>query len=366
MISQINKSHIVVLSAHLYNYFFQESAKEFGGVSRIYRVVRRLAKYPDNRISCIVGDYGQLKQISSQGIALIKCPVDKPFRFIEIYLSIIRQHPDIVLEFYASARTFILGILKLIHRLPFIYFVGHDMDVDGRYAKLTNPLFYRLYVWGLKMADKIICQTPEQANKLKQNYGLDSVVILSPYVKIKPPLKHNKDFILWVGRSAYYKRPEFFLELAKLIPNENFLMISNPSEHDRGIHQQILEIGSVLKNIEIIESIPFHQIQKYYGKAKLLINTSDFEGFPNTFIEAALEKTPTISLNVNPNQMLTRHACGFYCKGNFKELVCSCRELGVNIRKREEMGNRSRAYAISHHNIDLAIKKIKTVIHEVL
>ena len=98
------------------------------------------------------------------------------------------------------------------------------------------------------------------------------------------------------------------MRLAESMPDEQFVMICNSSEHDKGIHSQLIDQSRHLSNLEFIEFVSHTEIRPYYARAKLLVNTSEIEGFPNTFIEAAIEKTPVVSLNVNPNGMFTAHS----------------------------------------------------------
>ena len=85
------------------------------------------------------------------------------------------------------------------------------------------------------------------------------------------------------------------------------------------------------------------------------MNTSDFEGFPNTFVEAALEKTPVVSFKVDPNKMFEEHCAGICCYGNFENMVVACKQLVENDDDRLRMGENARSYAEKFHDIDIAI-----------
>lgn len=349
---------IVFLSSQVYNYFFPEKSKCFGGVSRIYRVVRWLEKNSSYNIKCIVGNYGQPKIQKSGQVILVKCRIGNYLNIFQIYSMLRELRPELIVEFYPSARLFLLGLLNLFHGQRIVYFTGSDIDVDGRYRSLTNPLFYRLYVWGLRRVNRIICQTEKQASLLYDTYGLHGQVVLSPYLKIAPLIVREREFFLWVGRSSAYKRPDLFLELAAKIPQEKFVMICNPGQHGCDMYRGVSRRSERMSNVVFIPSVSPEKMAVYYAGAKFLVNTSDFEGFPNTFVEAGMQETPIVSLNADPNGILSQYHAGFFCNGVFYRLVEYCKEFSDNTEKRYEMGKNARFYSETHHNIDRAMEKL--------
>lgn len=357
---------ICFLSTGLYNYFFQTDAKTFGGVSRIYRLVRAFARKKKYRVVCLEGGSSKHETVFIDNITMVRSPVDQAIRVLDVYRSICRLRPDLLIDFYASARVAMLGAIKKINKIPFIFFVGADTDVNGGHSRLTNPLFYHLYVWGLKKADKIICQTSRQIEMLKQTYGLDGQLVLSPYLSPSSPQGCDKKTILWVGRSTVYKRPEHFIALAKKIPGETFVLICNKGRGDHKRWQWLEQKAGRIPNLRFIEAVPHDRMQRYYAEAKLLVNTSEFEGFANTFIEAAMQKVPILSLNVDSNGMLTQHGSGICCEGNFEKLTAVCRSLAKDTVMSTKLGCQARAYALKYHDINDAVAKIENIFDDVL
>ena len=89
-------------------------------------------------------------------------------------------------------------------------------------------------------------------------------------------------------------------------------MIYNPpgKNNHQGEYNRLKERAFRLKNMRFINAVPHKDMRSIFAEAKFLVNTSDFEGFPNTFIEAALENTPVISMKVDPNKMFSCHGAG--------------------------------------------------------
>ena len=170
---------------------------------------------------------------------------------------------------------------------------------------LINKLTYK----SEHHVDLIICQTRFQKENLLTNKGLDSVIIPNSFVQsnVEVDLSGKENIILWVGNMRPVKRPEVFLEIAEKAKHLDyrFVMIGGNTEY--------LSNYRAPDNIEILGSQSKEETLHYFKRAKFLINTSQTEGFSNTFLEAWDTGVRIISLNVDPDRLLSEKGFGELC-----------------------------------------------------
>ena len=121
-----------------------------------------------------------------------------------------------------------------------------------------------------------------------------------------------------------------------------------------------------IKNLTFIEKIPFFEIQSYFNDTEIFVNTSISEGFPNIFLQAALAKMPIISLNVNPDNFITKYNCGYYCENNFEKLLLHCKLLIYDKNLIIEKGENALKFLKENHDIKKTSVEFKSIIESVL
>jgi glycosyltransferase involved in cell wall biosynthesis len=85
--------------------------------------------------------------------------------------------------------------------------------------------------------------------------------------------------------------------------------------------------ASKLPNLEFIEKVPYHEVQEHYDTAKIFVNTSTFEGFPNSFIQAGLGKTSLLSMCVDPDGMICVFGSGMLSGDSLALLIDSAAQM---------------------------------------
>ena len=82
------------------------------------------------------------------------------------------------------------------------------------------------------------------------------------------------------------------------------------------------------------------------------MNTSEFEGFPNTFIQAGQGGATILSLLVDPDELLSVHQAGLCAAGDWETFLEDARELHEDEATRSELQRRAQAFVGEWHDND--------------
>lgn len=367
------KIKICFFSIKAYPLFNKTCADTFGGAEiQLYQLAKKLSADDNFKVSFFVADVGQRLVEKYGKIRVVKAyPLQnrKKRFFGKIYHGIYKKivflfklalvNPDICIHRAAGIETGILAFYCKFFGKKFIYMTAHEFDCSGEYEK-KNKFSGKSYAYGIRNASMIITQNREHQKLLKENYGLESVILKSNY-EIPEYENDKKSFILWVARLDDWKQPEIYINLAKEFPGEKLIMVA-PIANNNGYAEKIVMEARKVGNIELIPGVPFEEIGKYFKKSRLFINTSRYEGFPNTFVQAAMFGTPIISLSVNPDNFLNEWNCGYCAEGSEEKLRQYVGKLLTDESDWQEKSKNAYRYAKENHDMEKNIKKLKEII----
>jgi len=228
------------------------------------------------------------------------------------------EKPDFAFVLGWTAWLFLLWLLKfpIGYRLGFI--CGLDTEVNGEFRRAW-PLRGALFEFGMRHGDVRFAMTKLQERLFRENgmnCGLYRNLILP---RSKPRTAEKTVDLLWVARCQPIKRPHLFLDLVEQFPERKCQMIC-PRE-DVELWESVKARADTLPNLEFIERVPYHEIQTRYDAAKCFVNTSTYEGWPNSFIQSGLGAAAILSLSVQPDTLFTDYALGFFANHDFSAMV---------------------------------------------
>jgi glycosyltransferase involved in cell wall biosynthesis len=245
--------------------------------------------------------------------------------------------------------------------------VAHDEDLG--YKKPTwmrRPviggfqwLFFKL---GVRLANVVVVQHGNQLELLRRNYHKDGILRMSAHRLVSGRIpSEEKSGILWVARCEKWKDPTSLIGLARCFRDVSFVMIA-PQTPDREFFLSIKEKAAGENNIKFVDHVPFGEIQRSFNKARLFVNTSLSEGFPNTFVQAAMGATPIISLYVDPDGVLEKNKMGLCARGDFNRMVADIKTLLGDEALWQKMSDNAYAYARRNHDIAHIIEDDKQML----
>ncbi len=284
--------------------------------------------------------------------------------FLKMWNLLRHIDADVYLHAGAGVEVGAYAMICRLLRRRFVYVVASSADVEGSYDKVRGPL-RRLYPMGVRLADAVVCRTREQQSWLRARYRRAGVLIRTAHPARAAPSR-DKSTVLWVGRAHPLKQPLMFLDLAHRLPSEPFVMIIMDDPHHNGLLKAIRDRAATLANLTLHENVGRDRIADFFERAKLFVNTSTYEGFPNTFVEAAMHGAPILSWTVNPDGVLGRHRIGLCAGGSFDQLAASAGELCASEVRREELGSRAAAYALEHHNLTRCAGELKALLNSLV
>ena len=271
-------------------------------------------------VSMIVADYGQADGAAWDGVKTYKAyrpgagiPVIRFVhpRWTRLHAAMRRADADI---YYTSCAGGHLAQVLLFARprgRKVVFRVASDSDCDPRALLVEHWRDRKLYAWGLKRADLVLAQTSAQQQALERNFAVSSVVVdpLFETAGRRLPFEARDIDVLWIGNLRPLKRPQLLLEVAARLPQINFHLIGGPLPGTEAFFEQVRRRAASLPNVTFHGFVAQHRIGDYVERARVLVSTSEIEGFPNTYLQAWSRGTPVVAF-IDPQQLIGKLGLG--------------------------------------------------------
>lgn len=321
-------------------------------------LARALRRY-GYQTSMVCMDFGQLDGAEQDGVKVYKAyapnaglPVLRFIypRWIKLWSALQRADADI---YYTSCAGMQVGLLALFcqrHNRKFIYRVSHDNECDPSQLLIRLSRDKQLYEYGLRRANGILAQSEQQAQALDQNYRLRSQIA---YMFVEKPMGsipyRERDIdVLWVNNIRQFKRPDLALDLAERMPDVSFHLVGGPSEP--ALDEQIKRRAKTLRNLTFHGPVPYRQVGDFYDRCRVFINTSDVEGFPNSYLQAWIRGTPVVAF-FDPDHIIQREGLG-HNASSLQDMMRAINQYLADIVEWERTSARCRDYMMKEYDQD--------------
>ena len=241
------------------------------------------------------------------------------FDVVRLYRALARERPDIILQFVGSAHTGIAALYARRHGCKMIWRVTNDPSVEPETAswRQAAPSGSSGYSsnFGIRNATLILAQTQYQRTRLAETFPNAPVQVLPNFHPTPPDCGRNGAVVkqvAWVANLKPLKNPGAFVRLARRFAHRSdirFVMIGDTIDDGDWTKRQLDEIAAT-PNLEYRGALSQAEVNGVLEHTDLLVNTSDHEGFSNTFIQAWMRRVPVVSLRVDPDRLLSGGGLG--------------------------------------------------------
>ncbi|MBI1796930.1 MAG: glycosyltransferase family 4 protein, partial [Candidatus Eisenbacteria bacterium] len=270
--------------------------------------------------------------------------------------------------YYVRGAALAAGVAYEVARArgaAFVLGAAHDHDARRSLPLLGRPPDRWWVRRALRGARTIISQTETQRALFASEMGLASEVVPN---LVEPPDGFadagQEGTIVWLATYKPAKRPEWFVELARRMPQRRFVMcgvIPIPPESPAAWDAAR---AAAPPNLEVRGPLDHARLGELFRGASLMVHTSPVEGFPNTVLEAWAHGVPTVSA-VDPDGVVTRERLGAVAT-DWDSLRDAVEALAADPAARRAAGARARACVAAHHAPDRVLERLGAILDRVV
>jgi len=303
---QRSRPHICFVAPHAWPVLSRDPhIKVMGGAEVQQSNLARLFVANGYRVSMVTMDYGQPERSVVDGVTVYKAFAPHAglpgLRFLHpritsMWRALRAVDADIYYCRSASIWLWLVTEFCRRHGKRSLYAGASDVDflpgVGGQIRYARDRWLYRR---GLAAADAIVAQNEAQRETCRAHLGRGAVVIPSCYQLPPARAPQERDRVLWVAMVQESKRPELLLDIAARLPQRQFVMIGGPRPGTEAFYERIRARAATLPNVEFKGFLPLAQAEPWFDRARVFVNTSAYEGMPNTFLQAWARGVPTLA-----------------------------------------------------------------------
>lgn len=350
----MNRPRICIIGLDDYGLLSGEKTTKYVGGENVQHVLlARAWRDLGLDVSIVVHDQGQPPVTTIDGIRVLSaCPRRAGVRGIRwlhphstsILTALRHADADIYYQSLAGYDTGLTAWFCRRRGKRFAFRISSDAYcIPGRQlAKLYRDR--KVYEYGVRRADLIIAQTEYQRQLLRTHFDLDSE-LANLAVEVPREAAAPRDIdVLWVANFRDVKRPDLVIDLARALPQLRFVVVGGGQE---AYAQRMRRAAQELPNLTMTGPIAYDSVGEYFDRARLFLNTSSMEGFPNTFLQAWIRGVPVVSF-FDPDGLIAQRSLGA-AVSDLAEMKDALATLSREDERRAQMGERARTFAMENY-----------------
>jgi glycosyltransferase involved in cell wall biosynthesis len=273
------------------------------------------------KISMVVADHGQPDGATWDDITTYKAfrptaglPVLRYLhpRWTGLWSALKRADADVYYASCAGGQAGQIAMFCARQRRRFVFRAASDADCKPN-ELIINHWYWRdklLYEYALRHADAVLVQSERQQQLMRENFAVRSEIaaLMISSARSDLPFRARDIGALWVSNLRQVKRPDVLLDVAARLADVTFHMVGGPMAEALPLFAAMKTRAASL-GVAFHGAVAFRDAAALYGRARLFVNTSDVEGFPNTYLQAWASGTPVVAL-FDPDGVIAREGLG--------------------------------------------------------
>lgn len=297
-----------------------------GGESVQHALLAHALVQRGHEVGLVVRDLGQPDGVRWHRVAVHKAFASEAgwplLRFAHpratgLWAALDRADADL---YYTSCAGMEIGLLAAFCRArgrACVFRTASDDDCVARPTLVRHARDRWLYRHGLRRSHAILVQSEQQARALRDHFGLPSRVAGMLVEPGAPAARRDID-LLWVANVRAVKCPDRMLALARALPAARTHIAGGMLPGEEALYRRIEQAAAGVAGLRFHGRLAYRATKALFGRARLLVNTSDLEGFPNTYLQAWANGVPVVAL-IDPDHLI------------------ESRGLGIAVRRPEEL-----------------------------
>jgi glycosyltransferase involved in cell wall biosynthesis len=274
------------------------------------------------------------------------------YRLPYLYSEIKKTKPDFLYQSVPGWQSFIIGIICRVLHVKYLLRISNDFLVDKRFYRKSSRVHNFLMNLGFMSTHSILCQNEYQYSIIKKRFPNKKVIKITNPVVLKSntcnSIKNSNGYIAWIGLFQYQKNLKLLHEIATKFTNEKFRIAGSPEPSCDKETLSYIDKLKQLPNVRFVGFLQRGEVLPFLFNAKFLLNTSHYEGFSNTFLEAMIARTPILtSINVNPDSIISKYNLGLVYR-DCDDLYTQY--LKITTEAYEQMTKNVMNYVFEHHD----------------
>jgi hypothetical protein len=270
--------------------------------------------------------------------------------------------PDVIYQQGLQSYTAVCAHYANQARIPFFFHIAHEFDMNFRWVTLrlspNTPFDLAECLagrWGARHASNVIVQTEKQGRILQQNFGRTATSVVrnfQPLPETLPPMRPGPLIVFWVANFKDFKRPWLFVDLAESFAGRDDLvfLMAGRAATERRFAPLMQRIPNV-PNLRYVGEQPIEKVNEFMSQAAFHVNTSSFEGFPNTFLQAWARGAIVTTLAVDPDDGMEGIGIGYCAGGSMQRLHDIIDELSKSEARRRQVREAAFQFVHTHHSM---------------